>query len=90
MALHWCKDNNPGGLLCVEFLKALQEKKKEEIEAGLFELLKHPDIGPLLRTLIPKMQAILAGSHDTELAADPELDYTDAVEILFLLERLDD
>jgi len=41
-----------------------------------------------LKPLIPKLQAILAGSRDLGLTADPELDYHDAAEILFLLEKL--
>jgi hypothetical protein len=31
------------------------------------------------------IQALLAGSRDPDLAADPELHYTDSAEILFLL-----
>jgi hypothetical protein len=41
-----------------------------------------------LRPLVEALQAIVAGSRDPALAADPGLDYTMAAEILFLLETL--
>jgi hypothetical protein len=34
------------------------------------------------------MKAILNGSRDLALADDPALDYGDAAEVLFLIERL--
>ncbi|NIM13675.1 MAG: tetratricopeptide repeat protein, partial [Candidatus Aminicenantes bacterium] len=78
----------PGGRLCYDFLQAIQENKNEEMAALLTELANDPGIDPSLIPLIPKLQAILAGSRDKELAADPELHYTYAAEILFLLEKL--
>jgi hypothetical protein len=54
----------------------------------LTELLNDPELSSSLKALIPKLQALLAGSRDPGLAVDPELDYTDAAEILFLLEML--
>ena len=38
--------------------------------------------------LLPKLQAIIAGSRDPALADDPDLDYDEAVEMRLLLERL--
>ena len=56
--------------------------------AGVGGVGDHPEAGASLKSLILKLQAILAGSRDPELAADPELDYDDAAEVLFLLEKL--
>jgi tetratricopeptide (TPR) repeat protein len=82
------ENHNPGGRLCYEFLPAIQENKTEAMAALLAELANDPEIDQELKVLIKKLQAILAGSRDQELAADPELHYTDAAEILFLLEKL--
>jgi hypothetical protein len=38
--------------------------------------------------LVLKLQALLSGSRDPGLAADPDLDYDDAAEILLLVEEL--
>jgi hypothetical protein len=38
--------------------------------------------------LIPTLQAILDGSRDPALANNPDLHYTDAVEVRLLLDRL--
>jgi tetratricopeptide (TPR) repeat protein len=57
--------------------------------AGLLTALQQaPDLRPNLRALIPPLQAILAGSRDTTLAADPNIGYDDAAELLLLIERL--
>ncbi|MFC2154931.1 hypothetical protein ACFLRB_00370 [Acidobacteriota bacterium] len=64
------------------------ENKTEEMAAVLAGLAQEPEFPSYLKVLIPKLQAILEGKRDPELAADPELDYTDAAEILFLLENL--
>lgn len=74
--------------MCVVFLQAIHENKADEMTNPLSQLAGDPQIHPSLRVLIPKLQAILAGSRDLELADDPELDYTDAAEVLFLLEKL--
>ena len=41
-----------------------------------------------MKALIPKLQAILAGSRDPALAADPELPYDVAAAILWLIENV--
>jgi tetratricopeptide (TPR) repeat protein len=82
-------ENHSGnGRLCHEFREALQENKTGEMASLLSELLNHPEVTTSLKALIPKLQALLAGSRDPGLAADLELDYDDAAEILFLLEEL--
>jgi tetratricopeptide (TPR) repeat protein len=76
------------GRLCFDFRQALEENKTEEMAAVLEERLKQPGISSLMKTLIPKLQAIIAGSRDPELANDPELYYRDAVEVTLLLEEM--
>jgi len=44
--------------------------------------------GPRGKALLPKLQAILGGARDPALAADPALNYQDAVELRLLLESL--
>jgi tetratricopeptide (TPR) repeat protein len=78
----------PGGRLCHEFREALQENKTGKMASRLTEISKQPDVHSSLKALIPKLQALLAGSRDPGLAADPELDFDNAAEILFLLEEL--
>jgi tetratricopeptide (TPR) repeat protein len=82
------ENHYPGGRLCHEFREALQENKTGEMATRLTELSNNPEIDQSLKFLILKLQALLAGSRDPGLAADPELHYTDAAEILFLLEEL--
>ena len=74
--------------MCAHFWQAIQENKTEEMANLLSQLASHPQIDRSLRPLIPKLQAILAGSRDPGLSYDPQLDYTDAAEVLFLLEKL--
>ncbi len=82
------ENHNPGGRLCALFYESLQQNKAGEMAMLLAQFGNQSNIDPSLRPLISKLQAILAGSRDPQLAADPALHYTDAAEILFLLERL--
>jgi len=82
------ENHSVSGRLCHEFRKALHENKISEMATRLTELSNNPEIDQSLKFLILKLQALLAGSRDPGLAADPELDNTDAAEILFLLEEL--
>ena len=54
----------------------------------LDQIATSPNVPSTGRLLIEKLQAILAGSRDPELAADPELHYQYAAEIQLLLEYL--
>jgi tetratricopeptide (TPR) repeat protein len=54
----------------------------------LAALRQKPDLSPDQRALIAPLQAILAGSRDTALADDLNLNYDDAAELLLLIERL--
>ncbi len=55
----------------------------------LAELAVDPDLPNHFRTFIQALQAIVAGSRDRTLADAPDLSYTMAAEILFLLETLE-
>lgn len=48
-----------------------------------------PNLPAWLRPFIQALQAIVAGSHDRSLADPPDLDYSMAAEILFLIETLE-
>jgi tetratricopeptide (TPR) repeat protein len=55
----------------------------------LQELAAVPDVPSHAQTFIRTLQAIVVGSRDRSLADAPELDYTMAAEILFLIETLE-
>jgi len=82
------ENHNPGGRLCHEFLQAVQAQQTGQM-ATLVETLKNiSDIDTSFKLLIEKLQTILAGSRDPNLAADPDLDFDDAAELQLLLEQL--
>ena len=54
----------------------------------LAQIMASPNVPPAGKLLITKLQAILAGSRDPALAADQELHYQYAADILLLLEDL--
>lgn len=79
----------PGGPLCAQTALAVKAGMSSEAHAK-FEQLKSQDSVPTwLKTLLPKLQAILMGSRDPALADDPALDYDDAAELILLLETLE-
>ncbi len=55
----------------------------------LQQVAADPDLPSYARTFIRALQAIVAGSRDRTLADAPDLDYTMAAEILFLIETLE-
>jgi hypothetical protein len=57
-------------------------------EAQLAQLEERANLPAYLKVLIPKLQAILHGSRDSALAADPDLRCEDAAEFELLLEAL--
>mgnify|MGYP001617417884 CR=1 FL=1 len=59
-----------------------------EAESFLQQLAADPEAA-WLRPFIQALQAIVAGSRDRTLADAPELNYTMAAEILFLIETLE-
>ncbi len=82
------EDQSPGARLCALFEEAMEKQTPEEVKKQLNEVATDPDIPASGKLLISKLQAIIAGSREVGLASDAGLAYTDAAEILFLLERL--
>ncbi len=83
------EDQNPGARLCTLFDDAMGSQPSEEVKKHLDEVAKDPKIPDEGKLLISKLQTVLTGSRDKELASDPNLHYIDAAEILFLLEKLE-
>ncbi|MFN8488541.1 MAG: hypothetical protein U0350_13155 [Caldilineaceae bacterium] len=77
-----------GGKLVDEVLGLLAQQKIDEVNALFQELGSDSETPDLIKQLIQAMLSIFNGSRDPALADDPALDYDDAAEILFLLERL--
>ena len=82
------EDQNPGARLCTLFDDAMVSQPPEEVKKHLEEVAKDPKIPDEGKLLISKLQSVLIGSRDKELASDTNLNYIDAAEILFLLENL--
>ncbi len=78
---------NQGGQLCEQLLPALQQGASVEITQQL-EQLAQANIPDFIRRLIPKLIKIAKGSRDKKLGDDDTLDYDDAADVLFLIERL--
>ena len=67
---------------------AMAQGETEAAAQGLAQLSADPDTPDYMKPFIPTLQAILDGSRDPALAADPNLDYDDAAELRLLLEEL--
>ncbi len=83
------EDHNPGSRLCTLFKDALERQPPEDVRKHLDEVAQDPKIPVQGKLLVSKLQSILAGSREPELASDSNLDYIDAAEIMFLLENLE-
>ncbi|MBW4484348.1 MAG: tetratricopeptide repeat protein [Tildeniella torsiva UHER 1998/13D] len=80
-----------GGELVDHVLGLLAQQQVDDMQSLCNELLQLADqsnTSDSLKQLIQAMVAILNGSRDPALADDPALDYDDAAEVLFLIERL--
>jgi tetratricopeptide (TPR) repeat protein len=79
-----------GAQWCATVLKAIQSAEPSAIRALTRQTSDYleTEAGPRGKALLPKLQAILAGSRDPSLAADPALTYVDAAELVLLLESL--
>ena len=81
------ENTNPGARLCAQVGQAIQTGDASALATKLDQIAASPNVPSAGRLLIAKLQAILAGSRDPELATDPELHYQYAVEIQLLLEH---
>ena len=77
-----------GGQLVEAVLGLLEEQKAEEAGQLLGQVVSESDTPDSLRRMIQAVTQVLAGSRDAALADDSALDYADAAEILWLIERL--
>jgi len=78
---------SPGAELCPMAAEAIAAGNISELEQLLSEPLDE-DTPPQLKTMYAQLLTILYGARSLALAADPDLDYRDAVELLLLLEIL--
>jgi tetratricopeptide (TPR) repeat protein len=69
-------------------VQAIQQNDLREARQLLSQLASRPDAPAFVKTLVAKLQALLAGDRNPALAADPELDNRDAAELQLLLEAL--
>ncbi|MDS4019573.1 MAG: tetratricopeptide repeat protein, partial [Candidatus Competibacter sp.] len=82
------ENTNPGARLCAQIGQAIQAGDTGALVARLEQIAASSNVPAAGKLLIVKLQAILAGSRDPALAADPNLHYQYAVELQLLLEEL--
>lgn len=78
-----------GGKLADQIADTVRQGQAEEIAQGLRQIAEAEDMPGWLKVVAPFLLAVLNGSRDPALADDPSLDYDDAAELLFLMERLE-
>ncbi|MCI5211965.1 MAG: hypothetical protein D3910_25020 [Candidatus Electrothrix sp. ATG2] len=78
-----------GGQIAEQVLAFIAQEKRNEIEEMFKGLADSPQIPTSGKYMIQLLQKVLNGSRDPALADDPALDYDDAAEVLFLMERLE-
>jgi tetratricopeptide (TPR) repeat protein len=76
-----------GSQLCGVVAQAIRQGDTTEAEQTLARYLG-VDAPSSFKVMLSKLQAILHGARDPVLAADPALDFDDAVELMLLLEGL--
>ncbi|MDQ2695362.1 MAG: tetratricopeptide repeat protein, partial [Pseudomonadota bacterium] len=82
------ENHDDGAQLCALVGNAVRTGDAAGAAGVLRELSGRADLPDRAKTLIPKLQAVLAGGRDPALADDPALYYTDAVELRLLVEGL--
>jgi tetratricopeptide (TPR) repeat protein len=80
--------HSDGGKLADGVLGLMSQQKTGDIQSLFNGLANGPGTPGSLKQLIQAMITILDGSCDPALADDPGLNYADAAEILFFMERL--
>jgi tetratricopeptide (TPR) repeat protein len=82
------ESQEPGAQLCVRIARDISQGDTTEATQFLAQAAAAADTPVWLKAMLPKLRTILYGYRDPALAADPALDYRDAVELLLLLETL--
>ena len=77
-----------GGTSVERVVSLITQQKVDEIEPLFNQLASNPNVSDSRKAIIPAIITILNGSHDKALGDDPALDYDEAAEVLFLIERL--
>ncbi len=77
-----------GGNIADQILPAIKQGASKQIVPELEKLASQPNMHEFTKLLIPKLIQIANGSRDRALGDDPALNYADAAEVLFLMERL--
>ncbi|MCG8365369.1 MAG: tetratricopeptide repeat protein, partial [Pseudanabaenales cyanobacterium] len=77
-----------GGKLVDHILGLMAQQQGDDIQPLFNQLAQKPDMPDSRKQLMQAVGAILNGSRDPSLAEDSALDYDDAAEVLFLIERL--
>ena len=81
------ENHYPDGRICLAVTQSLLSGNPTAAASFLQQLAADPERAQL-HPFIPALQAIVAGSRDLTIADAPELDYTMAAEILFVIETL--
>ncbi len=68
--------------------QSIQQNQTQQVDELLTNIASEPDTPSFVSSLFAKLKAILAGTRDTTLAADPDLQYRDAAELVLLLDSL--
>ncbi len=82
------ENHNTDGRICLAATQSLLAGDPDEAASLLQQLAANPDAA-WLHPFIRALQAVVAGSRDRTLAEAPELNYSMAAEILFLIETLE-
>lgn len=78
-----------GGNIADQILPAIKQGVSKQIVPELEKLASQPNMHEFTKLLIPKLIQIANGSRDKALGDDDALNYADAAEVLFLIERLE-
>jgi tetratricopeptide (TPR) repeat protein len=77
-----------GGKVADHIAGAVQQGQAEETAQDLRQIAEEDDTPDWAKNFSLLLLAVLNGSRDAALADDPALDYDNAAELLFLMERL--
>jgi tetratricopeptide (TPR) repeat protein len=83
------ENHDSDGRVCLAVTQALLAGEPATAASFIQQLSADSDMPPWLRPFVQVLQAIVDGSRDRTLADNPELSYTMAAEIFFLLETLE-
>ena len=83
------ENHDPDGRICLAVTEPLLAGDLAAAASLLQQVAADPDLPNHARTFIQALQTIVAGSRDRTLADAPDLHYSMAAEILFLLDKLE-